>query len=83
MCPAALSRPEPILEEGDKTIGISTDAGDLDVYASFLTPGHEYDSLENVLLIDEWCGDDRNCWLYTGLTRAKERITIARKGDPP
>lgn len=81
---------------------------DLEVYATFLTPGHEYDSLDlppggwmtafafgyaltvhqaqgsefdDVLLIDEWPGEDRSRWLYTGLTRAKERITIARKGD--
>jgi exodeoxyribonuclease-5 len=30
------------LQEGDKTIGISTDDGDLEVHARFLPPGHEY-----------------------------------------
>jgi exodeoxyribonuclease-5 len=40
--------------------------------------GSEFDA---VLLIDER-DDDRARHLYTGITRAKERITIARKGEP-
>ena len=40
--------------------------------------GSEFDA---VLLIDEWSGDDRVQWLYTGITRAKERIVIASKGS--
>jgi exodeoxyribonuclease-5 len=34
------------LHEGDATVGISTDAGDIEVHAEFLTPGHEYDKLD-------------------------------------
>jgi exodeoxyribonuclease-5 len=97
------------LAEGDKTIGISTDAGDLELHAQFLPPGREYDQLDlppggwmtvfafgyaltahqaqgsefdSVLLIDEWFQKDRIPWLYTGITRAKERITIASKDQP-
>jgi hypothetical protein len=33
-------------EAGDKTIGISTDDGDIEVHAVFLPPGHEYDKLD-------------------------------------
>jgi exodeoxyribonuclease-5 len=94
----------------DETIGISTDAGDIEVHAEFLTPGHEYDKLdlppggwfssfafgycltvhqaqgsewEKVLLLDESAPfrDDRQRWLYTGISRAKERIGIARHGN--
>jgi exodeoxyribonuclease-5 len=97
------------LDEGDQTVGISTDGGDVEVYATFLPPGHEYDKLDlppggwmtafafayaltvhmaqgsewdRVLLIDEGAAfrDDRTRWIYTGMTRAKERITIASKG---
>ena len=43
-----------------------------------LAQGSEFD---RVLLIDEWYWPkDRTRWLYTGLTRAKERIVIAREG---
>jgi len=98
------------LHEGDRTVGVSSDAGDIEVHAEFLTPGHEYDRLElppggwfssfaygyaltvhqaqgsewdKVLLIDESAAfrDDRARWLYTGITRAKERIVIARDGN--
>ncbi|QYW02140.1 RecD-like 5'-3' helicase [Stenotrophomonas phage Sonora] len=31
---------------------------------------------ENVLLFDEWHGNDREKWLYTGLTRAADRIDV-------
>jgi exodeoxyribonuclease-5 len=34
------------LRPDDKTIGISTDAGDIEVHADFLPPGHEYDPLD-------------------------------------
>jgi exodeoxyribonuclease V len=34
------------LLDGDKTVGISTDAGDIEVHAEFLPPGHEYDKLD-------------------------------------
>lgn len=30
----------------------------------------------NVLLFDEWFGKDRRQWLYTGITRAAERIDV-------
>ena len=97
------------LHEGDKTIGVSTDAGDIEVPSWFLPPDIEYDRLDlppggwmtafafgyaltvhmvqgsefdNVLLLDEWFRDDRVQWLYTGIIRAKERITIASKGEP-
>ena len=94
------------LHEDDKTIGISTEAGDIEVHAQFLPPGHEYDQLDlppggwmtafafgyaltvhlaqgsefdRVLLVDEWHRpEDRTRWLYTALTRAKERIVVAR-----
>jgi exodeoxyribonuclease-5 len=33
---------------------------------------------DNVVLIDEWHFEDREKWLYTGITRAAERITILR-----
>jgi exodeoxyribonuclease-5 len=94
----------------DETVGISTDAGDIEVHASFLPPSHEYDKLDlppggwmtafafgyaltvhmaqgsewdSVLLIDESSAfrDDHTRWLYTGITRAKERIVIARHGN--
>jgi ATP-dependent exoDNAse (exonuclease V) alpha subunit len=32
-----------------------------------------------VLLIDEWFRDDRVQWLYTAITRARERIVIVSK----
>jgi exodeoxyribonuclease V len=32
------------LHEGDETVGISTDAGDIEVHAEFLPPGHEDDN---------------------------------------
>lgn len=94
------------LAEGDQKIGISTDAGDLEVHAHFLPPGQEDDRLElpsggwmtafaygyaltvhksqgsefdRVLLLDEWFSSDRDRWLYTGVTRARERIVIARR----
>ena len=41
--------------------------------------GSEFDS---VLFIDEWFRGDRHRWLYTGLTGAKERITVASKDQP-
>jgi len=41
-----------------------------------MAQGSEFD---NVLLIDEWFHDDRIPWLYTGITRAAKRITIARR----
>ena len=44
-----------------------------------MVQGSEFD---NVLLLDEWFRDDRVQWLYTGITHAKERITIASKGEP-
>ena len=44
-----------------------------------MVQGSEFD---NVLLLDEWFRDDRVQWLYTGIIRAKERITIASKGEP-
>jgi exodeoxyribonuclease-5 len=93
------------LLETDKTIGISTDAGDIEVHADFLIPGHEDDPLDlppggwktafcfgyamtvhkaqgsewdRVLLIDENPGPDRIAWLYTGITRARERVTVVR-----
>jgi exodeoxyribonuclease-5 len=34
------------LLESDKTAGVSTDAGDIEVFATFLPPGHEYDKLD-------------------------------------
>jgi exodeoxyribonuclease-5 len=103
LCNGAIYYATRDLGEGDKTIGVSTDAGDIEVYATFLTPGHEYaldlppggwmtafafgyaltvhqaqgSEFDDVLLIDEWAGEDRSRWLYTGITRAKERITIA------
>jgi exodeoxyribonuclease-5 len=96
----------------DETVGISSDAGDIEVHGEFLTPGHEYDKLElrpggwmtgfafgyaltvhqaqgsewdKVLLIDESAAfrDDRARWLYTAVTRAKERIVIARPSASP
>ena len=36
------------LEAGDRTVGISTDAGDIEVRAVFLSPGHEYDNLADL-----------------------------------
>jgi exodeoxyribonuclease-5 len=33
---------------------------------------------DNVVLIDEWHFEDREKWLYTGITRAADRITILR-----
>jgi exodeoxyribonuclease-5 len=90
----------------DKKIGISTEAGDIEVPADFLPPGHEDDPLDlppggwktafafgyaltvhkaqgsefaSVLLIDECRVPDlRRQWLYTGITRAAERIVVAR-----
>jgi hypothetical protein len=63
-------------EEGDKTIGISTDDGDLEVRAVFLPPGHEYDRL-----------DDLPVWLTAGrvdngiISRSQEYL-IHRPGRP-
>jgi hypothetical protein len=95
------------LLESEKAAGVSTDAGDIEVFATFLPPGHEYDKpdlppggwmtafafgyaltvhlamgseFDRVLLLDEWFRDDRRQWLYTAITRAKERTTIASKG---
>jgi len=105
ICNGAIYYASRDLHEGDKTIGVSTDSGDIEVPAWFLPPGSEYDRLDlppggwmiafafgyamvqgsefdNVLLLDEWFRDDRVQWLYTGITRAKERITIASKGEP-
>jgi len=31
---------------------------------------------ESVLLFDEWCWDGRTQWLYTGITRASEDVTV-------
>lgn len=33
---------------------------------------------DNVLLLDEWYGKDRQKWLYTAITRAAERIDIVQ-----
>ena len=46
-----------------------------------MAQGSEWDK---VLLIDESAAfrEDRTRWLYTAITRAKERITIASKGAP-
>jgi exodeoxyribonuclease-5 len=94
--------------EGDKTIGISTDAGDIEMHAHLLPPGREDEPLDlppggwmtafafgysltvhkaqgsewdNVLLIDE--GDtfqeEAIRWRYTAITRARERVIVARK----
>jgi exodeoxyribonuclease-5 len=111
LCNGAIYYASRDLLEDDKTIGVSTDAGDVEVHATFLPPGHEYDKLDlppggwmtafafgyaltvhlaqgsefdRVLLIDESAAfrDDRTRWLYTGITRAKERITIANKVAP-
>jgi hypothetical protein len=109
LCNGAIYYASRDLHEGDKTIGVSTDAGDIEVPAWFLRSGSEYDRLDlppggwmtgfafgyaltvdmvqgsefdNVLLLDEWFRDDRVQWLYTGITHAKERITIASKGEP-
>jgi ATP-dependent exoDNAse (exonuclease V) alpha subunit len=41
-----------------------------------MAQGSEFD---NVLLIDEWFGENRIAWLYAGISRAAERITIARR----
>jgi exodeoxyribonuclease-5 len=111
LCNGAIYYASRDLHGGDATVGISTDAGDVEVHASFLTPGHEYDKLElppggwmtafafgyaltvhqaqgsewdRVALIDESAAfrDDRTRWLYTGITRAKERISIASKDAP-
>ena len=107
LCNGAIYYTSRDLEPGDKTVGISTNVGDVEVYAVFLTPGREYDEVDlppgawmtvfafgyaltvhqaqgsefdRVLLIDEWCRDDRNRWIYTGITRAKERLVVAAKG---
>jgi exodeoxyribonuclease-5 len=32
----------------------------------------------SVLLVDEYAGDDRKLWLYTGVTRARQSLVIAR-----
>ena len=108
LCNGAIYYASRDLQAGDQTVGISTDAGDIEVHAEFLTPGREYDKLDlppggwmtafafgyaltvhiaqgsefdRVLLIDEWRRpEDRTRWLYTAITRAKERITVASKG---
>ena len=104
----AIYRASRDLREDDKTVGVSTDAGDIEVYARFLPPGQEDEKLDlppggwmtvfafgyamtvhksqgsefdSVLLIDERFLEDRIPWLYTGLTRAKERITVARRSN--
>jgi exodeoxyribonuclease-5 len=104
----AIYRASRDLGEGDKTIGISTDDGDVEVHAHFLVPGHEDDPVklppggrttafafgyaltvhkaqgsefDKVLLVDEWFRSDRAQWLYTGITRAKERIILANSGS--
>ena len=104
LCNGAVYYASRDLQEDDKTVGISTDNGDIEVHAQCLRPGHEYDKLDfpwwmtafafgygltvhmaqcsefdKVLLIDEWSGDDCIPWLYTGITRAAKRITIARR----
>lgn len=33
---------------------------------------------DNVLLLDEWFGNDRERWLYTAITRAAESITVVQ-----
>jgi exodeoxyribonuclease V len=93
------------LQEGDEKVGISTDAGEIEVYADFHLPGTEDDPLDlppggwktalafgyavtvhksqgsefdKVLLLDENHSRDRILWLYTGITRAIETITIAK-----
>lgn len=33
---------------------------------------------ENVMLIDDWFGKNRQQWLYTGITRAAEKVTVVR-----
>jgi exodeoxyribonuclease-5 len=111
LCNGAIHYASRDLYPDDETVGISTDAGDIEVHAEFLTPGHEYDKLDlppggwmtafafgyaatvhmaqgsecdKVLLIDESAAfrDDRAHWLYTAITRAKERIAIASKAVP-
>lgn len=32
----------------------------------------------NVVLLDEWNGNNRREWLYTGITRAQEKITVVK-----
>jgi exodeoxyribonuclease-5 len=106
-CNGAIYYASRDLEEGDETVGISTDDGDVEVPTIFLGPGHEYDrpelapwqtvfafaypqtvhqsqgsEFDSVLFIDEWFRSDRHRWLYTGLTGAKERITVASKDQP-
>jgi exodeoxyribonuclease-5 len=34
---------------------------------------------DKVVLLDEWYGNHRNKWLYTGITRAAEQLTIIRR----
>jgi exodeoxyribonuclease-5 len=34
----------------------------------------------HVMLFDEWFADNRKRWLYTGITRASERVTVVRMG---
>jgi exodeoxyribonuclease-5 len=111
LCDGAIYYASRDLHAGDGTVGISTDVGDIEVHASFLTPGHEYDKLDlppggwmtafafgyaltvhmaqgsewdTVLLIDESAAfrDDGTRWLYTAITRVKERITIASRQVP-
>jgi exodeoxyribonuclease-5 len=109
LCNGAVYFASRDLQEGDKTIGISTDDGDLEVPGVFLPAGHEYDrpdlpvwmcsfafgyaltthlaqgsEWDKVLLVDESAvfGDDRNRWLYTGTTRAKNKLVIARSLPP-
>jgi exodeoxyribonuclease-5 len=108
LCNGAIYYASRDLHEDDKTVGISTDEGDIEVPAIFLSPGHEYDrpevprwvsafafgyaltvhqaqgsEFDNVLLIDESAvfREDRDRWCYTAITRAKERIVIARDGS--
>ena len=108
LCNGAIYYASRDLEEGEETVGISTEDGDLEVPAAFLAPGHEYErpelppsmsvfafayaltvhqaqgsEFDSVLHIDEWFREDRQRWLYTGLTRAKDRIVIGRAALTP
>ena len=95
------------LQEGDETVGITTDDGDdIEVHAAFVAPGHgdlppggwkpafafgyaltvhmaQGSEFDHALLIDEWFGDGRIPWLCTGMTRAAQRLTIARRELDP
>ena len=106
LCNGAIYYASRDLHDDDQTVGISSDAGDVEVHAEFLCPGHEYDKLDlppggwmtafgyaltvhmaqgsewdKVVLVDESGAfrDDRTRWLYTGCTRAKNRLVIVKE----